>query len=384
MNVVFSLRKAQKSKNGVALIYWYLSHQKQYSKRCSSGIRINEKYWRKRYATGSDGKVVNDALNRLRSDLTNLFNHHRDDISHIQEIADIYNKKFEKLTVVQLYDLLIARKVEEKWSKGTIDTYKSFRNVWLVPFCEEVGEPFYADSFKPKHLEKFASLMRKRCGTGFVRKSISSLKSAFNLGFSLEKIPKNYLGDYKLLHSKKEKEKEYVYLEIDELKRLENLVFTEKEKHLERDRDFFLLQCYTSLAYNELVNFDFSKNVQFEKEWNWIYIQRGKSDGLQQIPLLPQPMKILKKYDFIIDVNVNHRYNQNIRICAYRAKIDKYLHSHIGRTSCGGFLLNMGIELQTVSRVLGHRSIKITERYYAKIIDTWRVKDEFNRVFRNQ
>jgi hypothetical protein len=33
---------------------------------------------------------------------------------------------------------------------------------------------------------------------------------------------------------------------------------------------------------------------------------------------------------------------------------------------------------------MGHKSSKMTEKHYAKIIDKWRVKNEFDRVFRNQ
>lgn len=152
---------------------------------------------------------------------------------------------------------------------------------------------------------------------------------------------------------------------------------------MERDRDLFLLQCYTSLSFNEIANLDI-KNIEFSEEWNWIKIKRGKTNTLQQIPLLPQSMAILEKYNYKLEVTVNHRYNQNIRICAYRVKIDKHLHSHLGRTTSGAFFLNSGVDINVVSRVMGHRSIKITEKHYSKIIDTWRVKDEFNRVFRNK
>lgn len=385
MNIVFSLRKAQKTKDGVAVIYWYLSYNKQYSKRCSSGMRINEKFWKRKYATGSHGKVVNDALNRLRSDLTNLFNHHRDNISHIQEIADIYNKKFDKITVIELFDLLIERKVSENWSKSTIKVYKSFRNVWLVPFCKQVGEPFYADTFKPKHLEQLCELMRESCKEEFVRKKISTVKAAFNLGYSLEKIQRNNIANYKLFY-RPTKRKTYVYLEMEELERLEKLTFSDKESLLERDRDLFLLQCYTTLAFNEIKSLDFREHIKINEseEWDWINIRRGKTNALQQIPLLPQPLSILEKYNFELEVPPNHRYNQNIRICAYRAGIDKHLHSHLGRTTAGAFFLNSGITIYTVSRLMGHKSIRMTEKHYAKIIDTWRVKDEFDKVFRNK
>ncbi|WP_375559661.1 site-specific integrase [Bernardetia sp. OM2101] len=277
----------------------------------------------------------------------------------------------------------MERKKTENWSIATMKVYKSFRNVWLIPYCKSIGEPFYAESFRPKHLENLSTKMRERCKEEFVRKFIAKIKTAFFLDFSLEKVHKNYLDNYKFFHYSNSV-KEYVYLEMEEMEQLATLTFTENELHLERDRDFFLLQCYTSLAYNEILNLDFAENIEFGEDWNWINIRRGKTNVLQQIPILPQPMAILEKYNFDLQVTVNHRYNQNIRICAYRAKIDKHLHSHLGRTTSGAFFLNSGIDINVVSRVMGHRSYKMTEKHYAKIVDKWRVKDEFDRVFRNK
>lgn len=383
MNIVFSLRKDQQNQNGLAVIYWYISHDGMRSKKYSTGIRVYEKFWKQKYATGQNAKPTNDALDNLRADLTSKFNQYQGSISHIQDIANYYNQCFERITVLELFDFLIERKKTESWTTGTIKVYESFRNVWLVPFCKEIGEPFYAETFRPLHLESLCTEMRKRCKEEFVRKSIGMLKSAFHLGFSLEKIKINYLDKHKLFHYSNTV-KEYVYLEIEELERFANLTFTDKELNLERDRDLFLLQCYTSLAFNELKNLDFSKNIEFTAQWNWINISRGKTNTLQQIPLLPQPFAILKKYNFDLEVTVNHRYNQNIRICAYRANIDKHLHSHLGRTTSGAFFLNSGIDINVVSRVMGHKSSKMTEKRYAKIIDKWRVKNEFDRVFRNK
>lgn len=382
ISIVFSKRKDQKNKNGLVLIYWYISFNGQRSKKYSTGIRVKESNWNRNYAIGRNAKPINDALENLRADLTNLFNTYKDNISHIQEIADYYLKGVEKITVIELFDFLIERKKTENWTQGTIKVYKSFRNVWLVPFCKSVGEPFYAETFRPKHLENLCTEMRTRSKEEFVRKSIGMVKSAFNLGFALEKIKVNYLKDYKLFHYSNNV-KEYVYLEMEELERFAALTFTDKEQNLERDRDLFLVQCYTTLAYNEILNLDF-KNIEFDKDWNWISIRRGKTNTLQQIPLLPQPMAILEKYDFDLQVTANHKYNSNIRICAYRANIDKHLHSHLGRTTSGAFFLNSGIGIDTVSSLMGHKSIRMTQKYYAKIEGKWRTKDEFNKVFRSE
>lgn len=383
INVVFSIRKDQKNKNGVAVIYWYLSYKGVRSKKLSTGIRVNEKDWKRNHATGHNAKPINDALENIKADLTDLFNTYKDSIVSIQEIADIYTNSQESITVLGLYDDLMDRKSSENWSNATIKSYKSFRKVWLVPFCNSVSTPFYANTFRPKHLEQLAIKMRERCKEEFVRKSLSKIKAAFNLGFAMEKIKSNPISSYRLFYAERDK-KEYVYLTPNEIEDLERLRFSEREIHLELARDLFLMQCYTSLSYNELTGFDVDEHYKETDSWKWILQKRGKTKVLQQIPLLPKAEKLLKKLKFNLNPSVNHRYNEYIRICAYRAGIDKHLHSHLGRISCGAFLLNSGISLEVVSRVLGHTNINQTERVYARILDNWRVKDEFTKVFPNQ
>ncbi len=383
MNVVFYLRRDLNNSNRLSVIYWYLSYNGQRSKKYSTGVRVDAKFWRKSYVTGENAKPINDALNNIRADLTDLFNAYKDAIVSIQEIADIYNNNQEHITVLSLYDDLTDRKSSENWSDGTIKSYKSFRRVWLAPYCNSVSTPFYAHTFRPKHLEELASKMREHCKEEFIRKSLSKVKAAFNLGFAMEKIKTNPLNNYRLFYAERDK-KEYVYLTPNEIESLENLKFSNKETHLELARDLFLIQCYTSLSFNELIGFDANEHYKETDNWKWILQKRGKTDVLQQIPLLPKAEKLLQKLKFKLNPSVNHRYNEYIRICAYRARIDKHLHSHLGRISCGAFLLNSGISLEVVSRVLGHTNINQTERVYARILDNWRVKDEFTKVFPSQ
>ena len=42
--------------------------------------------------------------------------------------------------------------------------------------------------------------------------------------------------------------------------------------------------------------------------------------------------------------------------------------THVGRKTAGTFLLNHGVPLETVSKVLGHKSVKITQSHYAELL----------------
>ena len=50
------------------------------------------------------------------------------------------------------------------------------------------------------------------------------------------------------------------------------------------------------------------------------------------------------------------------------ANINKEISSHFARHSAGMLLLNNGVRLEVVAKVLGHSSVKITEKVYASVL----------------
>ena len=384
MNIVFFLRKNRKNKQDLGIIYWFLSYQGKRSTSYSTQLKTYPKDWETNKAIGRNAKPINDALADLRADLTDIFNQNKNQLSHIQEVADIYlGKEKDQPTFLQLYDMLIERKIIEGKADDTIRTYRTFRKIWLVPYLNDIGKEYLlAKHFTHVHLEGIYTKMLKAGKSGeYIDHSISKAKSAVRLGYGCGILEKDAVANYPLVAPKKQKT--YIYLETEELKQLEQLVFLPKEAHLERTRDLFVLQCYTSLSYGELFEIS-EKNLEKKDEWQWVFKRRIKTDIRQHIPLLPKAIEVLRKLNFDTVPVKNKDYNDRIRICAKMARITKYLHSHLARNTCGAYLLNEGISLEVVSRVLGHANIRYTQRVYAKIIDTWRVKDEFNKVFRNK
>ncbi len=387
MNVVFYLRKNRSDKNGLGVIYWYLSFDGQESKPYSSEIKVYPKNWRKGKITGNNAKPYNDALDNVRADITNVFNECKNSLSHIQEVAAKYKGiAKQNITFLELYDLLIERKILEKRSIKTIETYETFRKCWLKKYLKSIKqENLLATKFTHVHLEGIYEMMlnSKDVESGeYIKHQLSKVRATIQLGYSKGVIEKDAVAKYKI-HIPTDK-KEYVYLEISEIEALERLEFLPQESHLKRTRDLFLLQCYTGLAYSDLGNFNNELHLSKKLDWRWIFKNRVKTDIPQYIPLLPEPIKVLERLDYDTKPPLGHLYNQRIRICASRAGIKKYLVSHDGRNSLGAYLINKGVQLQFVSRALGHKSINTTQRVYAKVIDTWGLKDEFNRVFRTQ
>lgn len=64
------------------------------------------------------------------------------------------------------------------------------------------------------------------------------------------------------------------------------------KKHLEFVRDVFVFSCFTGLLHSDVWLLTNNKRVTMNGT-DWLLIVRKKTNGLSQIPLLPQALDIL-------------------------------------------------------------------------------------------
>lgn len=183
-------------------------------------------------------------------------------------------------------------------------------------------------------------------------------------------------------HKTASKEVSRGYLSIDELSKIENHVF--RIKRLEQVRDIFIFVCYTGLAYSDLkllTRESISKGIDGK---NWIIYYREKTGVRASIPLLSQALAIIDKYNDdpeclsgnkLLPIKSNQKLNSYLSEIAELCEIDKHITMHLGRhTFATTVTLTNGVPIETVSKMLGHTSIKTTQ-IYSKVVDTKISKD---------
>jgi len=62
-------------------------------------------------------------------------------------------------------------------------------------------------------------------------------------------------------------------------------------------------------------------------------------------------------------VNSNYRYNVYLKELAEICGIRRELNIHLARHTFADLMLNSGIPLEDVSKILGHKNIRTTQRY---------------------
>lgn len=166
------------------------------------------------------------------------------------------------------------------------------------------------------------------------------------------------------------------FLDESELFSLENKMF--EIERISQVRDIFLFSCYTGLAYIDTKNLkqsDIGLGIDGNK---WIFTSRQKTKTTSNIPLLPKAESVIEKYKThptcinsgkLLPVLTNQKMNAYLKEIADLCKIQKELTYHIARhTFATAVTLSNGVSIESVSKMLGHKSIKTTQ-HYAKILD---------------
>ena len=165
-------------------------------------------------------------------------------------------------------------------------------------------------------------------------------------------------------------------LSEEEIQRISIKIFP--TERLALVRDIFLFSCYTGLAYidvQKLKRSQISIGIDGSK---WIFTHRQKTDSPTRIPILPQATRILELYashkqcqikDKVLPIMSNQKMNAYLKEIADICGVNKILTFHIARhTFATTVTLSNGVPIESVSKMLGHKSIRTTQ-HYAKVVD---------------
>lgn len=155
---------------------------------------------------------------------------------------------------------------------------------------------------------------------------------------------------------------------------------------LNRKRDIFLFACYTGLSYIDLTQLA-GNNLMQDHDGSWYIRSNRQKTGEQSIiPLLPAAEKILRKHCSSDDlrgfnwfISSNQKMNKGLKSIGKRSEISKALHMHLARhTFATTVTLSNGVPIESVSKMLGHSNIRITQ-HYAKVV-SMKVKWDMGKI----
>nr|WP_321405912.1 site-specific integrase [uncultured Carboxylicivirga sp.] len=379
MNLIFWAVKNKTNKKNEIPIYCRITIGGERAE-FSTGIKCKESEWdNKKYRIKGQSEYAinaNRKFDQLSQKLTSIYyellfnNDIEPSANEVKSLLDVKRKK-----ILYFVDLLY----EYAW-----ELHKMYCNYDRLKLHER-----FIDAIKKTLLISGDSHIRlTKCDTlffdklvfnlvnkqgysvGYAKKLTRYIKASFRFGFNRRYLEQNFAENYKFPYRE---EREFVYLDEWEVDKITNYQFSEA---LQRTADLFCVQCYTGLAYVDLKNLNTSHLVRDNDGSMWINITRQKVKTAEcVIPVIKRVFNILKKYDFKLPVVSNQKYNDALKKIASEVGINKRLTSHVGRKTYGTLLLNKDVPIETVSKLLGHSDIYVTQKHYAKVLHMKVAKD---------
>ena len=304
------------------------------------------------------------------------------------DVEDIYLKykgediKKEK-TLLEVYTLHNERMKKLIGIEYSESTYKKFEesNNHVKSFIRHSTQKsnILLEKLNMKFLNDFDYYMKveKKLKQVTVNKHVERLRKIIKLA-----LAEGFLDrDPFLMFSPKKVFTDVVYLDTVELKLLEKHSF--KQDRLQRVADLFLFCCYTGLPYLEMASLKKENVIHGFDGKKWIQIYRQKTKKTLTIPLLKKAENILNKYEednSFLPIITNQQFNSFLKEIAGVLGFEKRITHHTARkTFASTVLLYNDIPMETVSELLGHSNIKVTQKHYAKVVQQ-KISQQMNKL----
>lgn len=372
VNPYFLLRlNKYDKKNGIAVIYLIIKIGNDTAGRISTNVKCYPSEWnyRTKRVSGEseDVKNKNDNLDFISNEVHRIYKEFRDigDDFTAEDIKAVLTKKpQEKPSFLMMFQDYIFSKKSEKVTQSTIQTLINHRKVF-VDFLKINGKMDISfKDFGNNITDRLVQFIEsKNCSNGFFNNAIYTYGAVFNRANKLGITNGNPLA---LVKRKKLKDKEFLFLNNEQLSILLNISLPSKT--LQNSLNAYLFQCFTGLCLCDLKNFKKSLNIVNDK----IIIARKKTKQNCYIPIVKQCRIILDRLKTdSFEIPFDSIYNNDIRIFATICEHpqSEMFTSHTGRKTYGMFLLQSNVKMETISKVLGHSDIRVTQKIYTRVFN---------------
>lgn len=216
---------------------------------------------------------------------------------------------------------------------------------------------------------------KKTLGSTTCRIFMNRLAAALNMAVREGLIDNN---PFKLLDAKEKPQKKSTMREFLTIEELRTLIATPCRYEIVKKA--FLFSCFTGLRYSDMMALKWNE-IHKAADGKTLYIEHEqvKTKNMVTIPLSNEALKWMPRKS-----KVDERVFHQLRITSttvevvlgewmQEAGIQKHITYHCSRHTAATLLLTLGADLYTVSKILGHRSIRMTE-VYAKIVDKKKIE----------
>ncbi|ARV14870.1 site-specific integrase [Polaribacter sp. SA4-12] len=381
---IFYIKRSKADKNGKANVYLRITvNGKRSELSISKKVDVNK--WVGAAGKLKGGSAEAQQLNRYIDDISNKI--HKIHQKLVEEnkkitalrIKEIFCGKDERqkmlLIIFQDHNNQVEKLVGKDFAPGTLERYKTAKkHVQAFIKLDYNLEDINIKDVNHKFIHGFEYYLKteRNCSHNTAIKYITNFKKIIRIAYANGWISKDPFYNWKARLKTVDRE----FLSKEEIQKL-----VEKElaiKRLDQVKDIFIFSCFTGLAYADVKKLSKNDIVIGIDGDRWIKTKRTKTNTRSNIPLLITAEAILEKYSehpdvvqsqFLLPVLSNQKMNAYLKEIADVCEINKNLTFHLARhTFATTVTLTNGVPIESVSKMLGHKSLKTTQ-HYAKILD---------------
>lgn len=281
-------------------------------------------------------------INKTKADL---------EIELANQSSGLVSRQLKKASFINYFESLTKKKSPN--TRGTWETT-------LKHIEDFQGKKLKFEDVTERWLEKFSSYLLNEVSQNSAITYLQKVNAALNLAVKQKIIVEN---PYKFISKPKKEEKEMVFLTKDEVQKIINTPFFDDEV-----KRAFLFGCYTGLRFSDITALKWT-NIKDGR----IHLTQTKTKGAIYIPLSNNAEHILElqkdNTETIFKLSAhNNSVNRTLRKLIVRTNIKKNISFHSGRHTFATLLITAGVNIYTVSKLLGHKDIEST-LVYAKVIN---------------
>lgn len=265
---------------------------------------------------------------------------------------------------------------------GTLRTLKNSRTMIKNYIEGKKLKTLYFDDINRQFYNDFVMFLNKnKYSKNYIGTIIQKIKTV--MGYAYEEGMHTNLEYKKNYFAKMTEVVNHPYLDLTELKQIEQLEIHQEEMSV--SRDIFLIGCNTGLRIGDLLSFIKNPKLIKNGERDFIEIKQSKTANPVVIPINSTIVNIMAKYNGGFPPYLHQNIiNQNLKLVCKRAKIDtpyeysrteggisithsnpkfKFISTHTARRSFCTNAYYLGIPVQDIMAISGHKTEKVFYNY---------------------
>lgn len=242
-----------------------------------------------------------------------------------------------------LKDLTFAD-IDKEWVQGFRDYLDKEACAWGCDYRKRIKDHPLSRNSKLSYFNKLRACLNQAQEDGIIQKN--PIKGVENF---------------------KEEEGTRMYLTIEELKAL-----AKSECEYPYIKQAFLFSCLTGLRRSDVIRLTWG-DVHSQDGFTRIIFKQKKTGGQEYLDITQQASELLGERGMpdepvFGDLHSPSVTNEVIKRWVLRAGIQKDITFHCSRHTFAVMMLDLGTDIYTVSKLLGHRELSTTQ-IYAKVLD---------------